>query len=223
MSSDAAVTLARLCPPHFSQDFRVDFRCLLQWRRDVRRFTPDPIDEAVVEELLDIAQYTPSVGNSQPWRWVDVMSVGRRTEIRQNFSLCNAKALSGYKGQKAELYAKLKLEGLEVAPRQFGVFCDDGTDQGAGLGRLTMPETLHYSAAMAIHTFWLAARMHGIGLGWISILDPDEVKAVLDVPSHWQFIGYLCVGYPVEDHLDPELERAGWQPRTAVGRTLLRR
>ena len=97
------------------------------------------------------------------------------------------------------------------------------TEQGSGLGRRTMPETLHYSAAMSIHTFWLAARMYGLGLGWISILDPDEVRTILDVPSDWQFIGYLCVGYPVEDHLDPELERAGWQSRTSVGRKIIQR
>lgn len=223
MGSDAAIALERPCPPTFSQAFRANFRCLLQWRRDVRRFVPDPIDDQIIEELLDIAQYTPSVGNSQPWRWVDVTDRDRRASIRDNFSLCNAKALSGYKGPKAELYAKLKLAGLDVAPRQLAVFCDDGTEQGSGLGRRTMPETLHYSAAMSIHTFWLAARMYGIGLGWISILDPDEVRTILDVPERWQFIGYLCVGYPVEDHLDPELERAGWQARTSTGRKIIQR
>ncbi|WP_204308815.1 nitroreductase family protein, partial [Citrobacter freundii] len=74
------------------------------------------------------------------------------------------------------------------------------TSQGHGLGRRTMPETTAYSVVMAVHTLWLAARAEGIGLGWVSILEPARVFAMLDVPATWQFIGYLCLGYPAEDH-----------------------
>ena len=95
------------------------------------------------------------------------------------------------------------------------MFCDEATEQGFGLGARTMPETRRYSAVCALYTFWLAARAHGLGVGWVSILDPVGLAETLEVPSEWSFVGYLCVGWPQEEHLTPELERAGWQARTA--------
>ena len=113
------------------------------------------------------------------------------------------------------LYAKLKLAGLNDAPIQLAVFCDEATEDGHGLGARTMPETRRYSAVCALHTFWLAARVRGLGVGWVSILDPGAIAEALDVPRAWTFIAYLCVGFPREEHLIPELERAGWQRREA--------
>jgi 5,6-dimethylbenzimidazole synthase len=76
---------------------------------------------------------------------------------------------------------------------------------------------------MAVHTLWLAARMHGVGVGWISILDPEKVCTILDVPRAWKLIAYLCIGWPVEEHLDPELERHGWQARPHTYATVIQR
>ena len=84
-----------------------------------------------------------------------------------------------------------------------------------------MPETTAYSAVMAIHTLWLAARAAGLGLGWVSILDPATISIALDVPLDWTFIGYFCLGYPMADHDHPDLERAGWEQRRATGHTRL--
>ena len=95
------------------------------------------------------------------------------------------------------------------------VFSDRATAQGKGLGRLTMPETLDYSVVNAVHTLWLAARAEGIGMGWVSILDPQRIAAILDVPRDWVFIGHLCVGYPVQEDDTPVLEREGWEHRHA--------
>ena len=105
------------------------------------------------------------------------------------------------------------LAGLREAPLHLAVFCDEATGAGHGLGRATMPEMLRYSAVTAVHTFWLAARIRGLGVGWVSILCPEEVTAALDVPADWRLIAYLCVGYPAEEHADPELVRHGWQAR----------
>ncbi len=107
----------------------------------------------------------------------------------------------------------MKLAGLVEAPVHLAVFVDPETETGSGLGRKTMPEMLHYSAVCAIHTLWLAARAHGIGLGWVSILDPQEVRSILEVPSTWKLIAYLCLGYPQEEQDQPELEQAGWAER----------
>jgi len=189
----------------------------------VRRFRPDAVSIELVEALLETAAHSPSVGNSQPWRFINVESVERRQAVIANFSACNAAALSAYQGERAALYARLKLAGLREAPVHLAVFCDHATEAGFGLGRRTMPEMLDYSVVAAIHTFWLAARAHGLGVGWVSIIDPDEVARLVDAPESWKLIAYLCVGVPEEEHSDPELERAGWQKHLAQNAELHRR
>jgi 5,6-dimethylbenzimidazole synthase len=209
--------------PQFGPEFRRQFRELLAWRRDVRRFKTTPVDEALLEELLDLACLAPSVGNSQPWRFVRIDDPMRRQAVIENFRACNREALAEYSGSRAQLYASLKLAGLVEAPVHLAVFVDEGTDQGHGLGRKTMAETLHYSAVTAVHGFWLAARAHGIGVGWVSILDAPEIRRFLYLPETWTLIAYLCVGYPEEEHADPELERHGWQARERQCRQVTRR
>ncbi|KIZ46871.1 MULTISPECIES: 5,6-dimethylbenzimidazole synthase [Rhodopseudomonas] len=215
--------IANAAPPRFDAKFQAQLAELIAWRRDVRRFRPDPVAPELIERLLDLAQLAPSVGNSQPWRWVSVDSAAMRQKIRGNFVRSNDSAAANYRGARAELYARLKLEGIDIAPRQFALFCDHGTAQGSGVGCQSMPEALDYSVAVMIETFWLTARAAGLGVGWVSILDPVEVTADLDVPQGWKFIAYLCVGWPVEEHIDPELVRHHWQDRTGAGRQVISR
>ena len=139
----------------------------------------------------------------------------RREAVQANFAAANREALKAYAGERAAAYARLKLAGLSEAPVQIAVFCDEQTALGHGLGARTMPETRRYSTVCALHTFWLAARAQGLGVGWVSILDPATLAETLDTPRPWTFIAYLCVGWPVEEHLEPELARSGWQPREA--------
>ncbi|TCM53093.1 cob(II)yrinic acid a,c-diamide reductase [Rhizobium sp. PP-F2F-G48] len=207
----------------FDAGFRAELAQLLTWRRDVRLFRTDPLPGGTVERLVQAACLAPSVGLSQPWRFVLVDETTRRAALRRVFETCNAAALAGYSGDKAERYARLKLAGLETAPSQFAVFCDRSVAQGHGLGRKTMPETLDYSVVLAIHTLWLAARAEGLGLGWLSILDPSEIVSALDTPDSWHFIGYFCLGYPAADDDTPALERAGWEQRCDPESVILRR
>jgi 5,6-dimethylbenzimidazole synthase len=206
--------------PVFDDAFRTRLTDLIAWRRDVRRFSDRPVPNSLVDSLLDIAQLSPSVGNSQPWRWVRVETPSRRAAMKTIFTAANNAARQAQPDDKAQAYAALKLEGLDQAPIQFAVFCDTSTDQGHGLGRHTMPEMLEYSTVAMVTTFWLAARAAGLGVGWISILDPARVAAALDAPPHWKLIAYLCVGWPETEHRDPELERYGWQSRTPAGRKI---
>ena len=200
--------------PLFDAAFCETFAELVAWRRDVRHFRPgEAPDEATLAELFDLAALAPSVGNCQPTRFVRVDEEARRAAIRSNFEGANRAALAAYAGERAALYARLKLAGLRDAPIQIAVFCDEATEQGHGLGARTMPEARRYSTVCALHTFWLAARARGLGVGWVSILDPATIAESLDVPPAWTFIAYLCVGFPREDHLIPELERVGWQSR----------
>ncbi len=209
--------------PEFDEAFRARLVELLTWRRDVRRFRADTLPEGLLEHLLEIAALAPSVGLSQPWRFVLVEDAKRRAEVRANFEGANAAALDAYEGDEAQSYARLKLAGLDEAPVHLAVFADPGTTQGRGLGRRTMPEMIEYSAVTAIHTLWLAARAEGVGLGWVSILDPAAVARSLEVPPEWSLVGYLCLGYPSEADDTPALERAGWERRRAAASFLLRR
>jgi 5,6-dimethylbenzimidazole synthase len=196
---------------------------LLRWRRDVRHFRTDEIPEAELLELLRLAQLAPSVGLSQPWRFMRIRSAAARASVRENFERCNQAALSGYQGEDAALYARLKLAGLDQAPVQLAVFCDGASPTGRGLGRRTMPEMLEYSVVTAVHTLWLAARAKGIGMGWVSILDPDALAKTLNVPAGWRLIAYLCLGRPAETHTMPELERVGWEHRQKLEELLVER
>jgi 5,6-dimethylbenzimidazole synthase len=203
-------------PIAFDEAFRRRLHDLFVWRRDVRRFRREPLPPGAVERLIDTACLSPSVGLSQPWRFVIVEEAARRRAVIDNFRTCNSEALAAYSAEAAARYAALKLAGLEEAPCHVAVFADRATDVGAGLGRRTMPEMAEYSAVAAICTLWLAARAEGIGLGWVSILDPLRVGEILDVPKEWIFIGYLCLGYPEHDDDTPELERAQWERRRAA-------
>ncbi|RZK96633.1 MAG: 5,6-dimethylbenzimidazole synthase [Methylobacterium sp.] len=207
----------------FDAEFRQTLATLFAWRRDVRRFRTDPVDEALLRRCLDLARFSPSVGNSQPWRFVRVADTARRAQVLASFERCNAAAAEAYAAEQREAYVHLKLAGLREAPIHLAVFCDEATATGHGLGRATMPEMLRYSVVTAVQTFWLAARAHGLGVGWVSILEPGTVCETLEVPCAWSLVAYLCVGFPVEEHEDPELVRHGWQQRLDGGMPLIER
>jgi 5,6-dimethylbenzimidazole synthase len=207
----------------FDDAFQARLRDLLVWRRDVRRFCRDPLAAGTLENLIDLACLAPSVGLSQPWRFVIVNDESVRAAIRRNFAACNVEALAVQSSERSALYARLKLAGLEEAPGHLAVFADRTTAQGHGLGRLTMPEMIEYSAVTAVHTIWLAARAQGIGMGWVSILDPKVVAELLDVPAEWKFIGYFCLGFPQADDTVPELEQMGWEERRLPSSVTIKR
>jgi 5,6-dimethylbenzimidazole synthase len=140
---------ARAKPPEFDADFRDRLQSLLVWRRDVRRFKRDALPTGTIERLIGVACLSPSVGLSEPWRFMIVEDQARRAAIRANFERCNQDALKQQEPDRASLYARLKLSGLDNAPCQVAVFADRTTAQGRGLGRLTMPETLDYCSVKA--------------------------------------------------------------------------
>ena len=209
--------------PLFDRSFRERLESLIAWRRDVRRFRREPLPPGTIERLLAAACLAPSVGLSQPWRFVLVADTGRRAAILELYRACNEAALADYCGEEAASYARLKLAGLEEAPEHVAVFAERGGPLGKGLGQRTMPETADYSVVSAIQTLWLLARAEGIGLGWVSILDPARIPTILDVPDAWRFIAYLCIGYPEQDFATPELGRLGWEERHPVDAFIYRR
>lgn len=196
---------------------------LVRARRDVRHFRSDPLDEEMLAQIFELAHRAPSVGLSQPWRFVRIVSADVRERLASHVDERKDDAGGNYAEGRAELYGRLKLHGLREAPVVFAAFCDEQTDKGSGLGSATMPEMLRYSCVMAIHTMWLAAAARGIGLGWVSIMDPSFVKRELAVDAEWSLLGLLCLGYPAKQFSGPELEHAGWERRSDFERHWLER
>src|ERR1700733_3670730 len=183
-------------------------------RRDVRSgFLDEPLPDDLLRRLLTAAHCAPSVGLMQPSRFIVVRDLAVRTTIHGIFRDANAEALATYTGEQRERYASLKLEGILEAPQNLCVVCDPTSSRGHKLGRHTMPETAVYSTVCAIQNLWLAARTEGVGVGWVSILDPHRLRSVLNIPDHFITVAYLCLGYVSHFASEPELERRGWENR----------
>lgn len=186
-------------------------------RRDVRRgFLPEPIPNELLYRLLEAAHNAPSVGLMQPWRFIVVRELAVRQKVHQIFLDANTQALAHYEEEKQQSYAGMKLEGILEAPQNLCIVCDSQSSQGHQLGRRTMPETAIYSAVCAVQNLWLAARAEGIGVGWVSILEPSLLRETLKIPGHITPVAYLCLGYVDAFATEPDLERAGWETRTPL-------
>jgi len=195
----------------FDENQAATLESILRWRRDVRHFRRDPVDEALLARLAEAMALAPSVGNARPWRVIRAEDPGLRAAVRADFQRCDQAAAADYAGEQAAAYRALKLAGLDAAPVQLAVFTHIDPAAGHGLGRRTMPETLRQSTAMAIHTLWLAARAANLGMGMVSILDPGAMERLFAVPEDWAFTAYLCLGHAEWDDDTPLLHRAGWQ------------
>jgi 5,6-dimethylbenzimidazole synthase len=198
----------------FSEGERAAVYRAIATRRDVRRgFIDRPLPDELLQRLLAAAHSAPSVGLMQPSRFIVIRELATRTAVHDIFARANAQAAATYEGTQAAQYAGLKLEGILEAPQNLCVLCDTRSERGHRLGRHTMPETAAYSTVCAVQNLWLAARAEGVGVGWVSILDPASLRAVLRIPEHILPVAYLCVGYVDAFAAEPELERTGWEKR----------
>ena len=200
-------------PQPFSESFQQELDRLLRLRRDVRRFKTDPVPDALLVTLLEAAHLAPSVGLSQPWRFLRIRAPHLREAVLEAFQQANEAAAAGYGSGRAAQYRALKLAGLREAPEHLLVCAERDPSQGHGLGRATLPATVRDSAVCAIQNLWLAARAYGVGVGWVSILDPEQLRAPLGVPENWEWVAYLCLGWPEAEGETPELERVSWERR----------
>ena len=165
----------------------------------------------------------PRSASASPWRFVTVEAPARRAAVRASFEDCNAEALAGQHAGRAALYARLKLAGLDEAPCHLAVFVEPDPEQGHGLGRRTMPETVAYSAVMAVHTFWLAARAGGLGPGLGVDPRPGGCRGGAGCAGGLDARRLLLPGLPAADSDAPELECAGWEHRRTAAACLVRR
>lgn len=182
-------------------------------RRDVRRFRSDPVGDDVLARILDAAHHAGSVGFMQPWNFIVVRSLEIRQQVHGLFIQENLRAAENYTGERRVLYDSLKLAGILEAPVSVAVTCDRSRKGPAVLGRNSIPETDLYSTCCAIQNLWLAARTEGLGVGWVSILDPAAVKPLLGIPEQIVLVAWLCLGVPLQFDESPMLETAGWETR----------
>jgi 5,6-dimethylbenzimidazole synthase len=201
----------------FTEDEKRGLYKAIYERRDVRdRFLSTPIPDEVLHKLLDAAHHAGSVGFMQPWSFVVVRSPEVKQSVKALFERANAAAREVFEGERRELYSRMKLEGICEAPLNLCVTCDPTRTGPHVLGRNTIRETDVYSTCCAVQNLWLAARAEGIGVGWVSIFEPTELRTVLRIPSHVVLVAYLCLGYVTEFMNRPQLEIAGWQSRLPI-------
>ena len=202
-------------------DFTLDERNALYraiaLRRDVRaEFLPEPIDEDVLMRVLAAAHQAPSVGLSQPWRFILVRDEAKRRAVHEIFCDANVRAAAAYDEPAADRYRGLRLAGILDAPLNVCVTCEDEPYRGGGLGRQTMPEATRYSTVCAIQNLWLAARVEGLGVGWVSIVDPSALRTLLAIPAGVAIVAYLCIGRVSAFAPVADLERDRWEARVPL-------
>ncbi len=185
-------------------------------RRDVREFLPDPVPKDVLARVLNAAHHAGSVGFMQPWNFLIIQDKKIREEIYGNFLSANQQAAKRFSGEKKDLYDSLKLEGILECPINICVTCNSSRMGPNVLGRDTIPETDVFSTCCAIQNLWLAARVEGLGIGWVSILNMNQLKEDLKIPKRILPVAYLCLGYPVQFLDRPMLEKTGWAKRIPV-------
>jgi len=184
---------------------------IMKSRRDVRgnRFLDKKVEDESLNFILEAGLTAPSVGYSQPWKFVVIKNQNIKDEIFNNFTDENEKAKDIFKTK--ELYNKLKLEGIKEAPINIAVLYEESEDEI--LGMTSMKKMGEYSVVCAIQNMWLMARALNIGIGWVSILDEKQLLKDINKDENSTLIAYLCVGYVDTFLKEPELKTLGWEDK----------
>jgi nicotinate-nucleotide--dimethylbenzimidazole phosphoribosyltransferase len=191
-------------------------------RRDIRRYRPDPVPPDLLRQVLEAGHQAPSVGHSQPWRFIIVTEQATRDEaalLADRERLRQADRLTP--DRRARLL-DLQLDGIREAPAGVVVACDRRTPAAGVLGRATFGDADLWSCACAVQNMWLAARAAGLGLGWVTLFQPADLAGLLGLPGGVETLGWLCLGWPDERPPDPGLERRGWSRRLPLDDVVLR-
>jgi 5,6-dimethylbenzimidazole synthase len=204
----------------FSEAEKAGFYRAIFERRDCRRFCPDPIPDEILIRILEAAHHAPSVGFSQPWDFILIRDANVRERIHSAFLRANAEAEKLFEGERGQQYSRLKLEGIRESAINICVTCDRGRFGPVVLGKTCQADMDLYSTVCAVQNLWLAARVEGIGVGWVSIIHPEELSAILKLPARVVPVAYLCLGYVEKFAPEPELQTAGWLPRLSLSNVI---
>lgn len=204
--------------PHvFTEEARQAIYEAIFRRRDVRgQFLPTVIPDDVLSRVLTAAHHAPSVGFMQPWNFLIVRSPEVKQQVHAVFTKAHAEAAAMFSDQRQQVYQALKLEGIREAPIGICITCDRERTGPVVIGRTHMKTMDLYSSVCAVQNLWLAARSEGLGVGWVSIFNPDALQLALGIPSHIVPIAYLCVGFVSQFYEKPELETVGWLKRMPI-------
>jgi nicotinate-nucleotide--dimethylbenzimidazole phosphoribosyltransferase len=202
----------------FPEEARRAVYDVMSLRRDVRHFRTDvDVADDVLDRILAAAHAAPSVGFSQPWGFVVVRERIVRERIRQSFLDCRQAEAVRFPKERREAYLAHKLEGILEASLNLCVAVDLRDRDEAILGTTVQPEAVRASACCAVQNLWLAARAEGIGVGWVSIVEPAVLRKELGLPPGVEPIAYLCMGHPIAFRERPMLEETGWRARRPLG------
>ena len=190
-------------------------------RRDIRRFRSDPVPDEVLTRILGAAHAAPSVGHSQPWRFVIVTSPETRERAAMFADRERLDQAASLEPEAGRQLRDLQLEGIRQAPVGIVVCCDRRVAAQGVLGRATFRDADLWSCACAIQNLWIAARAEGVGVGWVTLFKPDDLAALIGLPDHVVTLGWLCLGWPNERPPDPGLERAGWSRRQPLASVVI--
>jgi nicotinate-nucleotide--dimethylbenzimidazole phosphoribosyltransferase len=190
-------------------------------RRDIRRFRPDEVAPEVLTRILGAAHAAPSVGHSQPWRFVVVRDPHTRDRAALLADREWHRQAAGFDDRSARQMLDLQLHGIRDAPVGVVVCCDRRTAPEGVLGRATYVDADLWSCACAIENLWLAARVEGVGVGWVTLFRPEELGALIGLPPGVETLGWLCLGWPDERPPEPGLQRAGWSSRQPLSDVVL--
>ncbi|WP_337269803.1 5,6-dimethylbenzimidazole synthase [Oryzifoliimicrobium ureilyticus] len=189
----------------------------IETRRDVRdQFLPHALPDELVARLLAAAHAAPSVGFMQPWNFLLIRDQAVRDAAWEAFRRANDEAAEMFAGDQQTLYRNLKLEGIRKAPLSICVTCDPDRAGPVVLGRTHNPKMDLYSTVCAVQNLWLAARVEGVGVGWVSIFHEADIKALLGIPERVQIVAWLCLGYVDQLYREPELAVKGWRQRLSL-------
>jgi nicotinate-nucleotide--dimethylbenzimidazole phosphoribosyltransferase len=201
----------------FSDEARRAVYDVIALRRDIRHFRRDEgVDDQTLERILEAANLAPSVGFSQPWGFVVVRGLSARTRIRESFLRCREAEAARYPPERRARYLTYRLEGLIDSPVNVCVAVDLRPRDEAILGTTVQPEAIRASACCAVQNLWLSARAEGIGVGWVSIVEPEVLRRELAFPAGVEPVAYLCLGHPVAFRSKPMLEELGWKQRRSL-------
>lgn len=205
----------------FPEDAREALGEIIGARRDIRRYRPDGVPDETLQRVLEAGHRAPSVGHSQPWRFIVVTDADVRERAARMADEQRLRQAAQMEPDAARRLLDLQLEGIREAPYGVVVACDRRTPAAGVLGRATFPDADLWSCACAIQNMWLAARAEGLGMGWVTLFDPDELHALLGIPQGVVTLGWLCLGWPDERPPEPGLERAGWSRRQPLDEVVL--
>jgi 5,6-dimethylbenzimidazole synthase len=181
---------------------------VIRERRDMRHFLPDPVDPDVLIRLLRAAHCAPSVGLMQPWRFVRIRDTALRRAIHTLVE-AERRATAVALGEREDEFLRLKVDGVLECGELLVAALMDARERHI-FGRRTLPEMDLASVACAIQNLWLAARAEGLGMGWVSLFDPESLGRLLAMPAGAKPVAILCLGHVEAFYTAPMLELEGW-------------